>query len=83
MASHHFGTAAAGASPGHAVVDAQLQCHDVPGLYVMDASVFPSNLGVNPQQSIMAIAYRAAERLANVERPKLRSLPPPAAHASV
>jgi choline dehydrogenase-like flavoprotein len=45
-----------------------LRVHDVEGLYVMDASVFPTNLGVNPQHSIMALAWRAAERLANTER---------------
>jgi choline dehydrogenase-like flavoprotein len=31
----------------------------------MDASVFPTNLGVNPQHSIMAVVFRAAEWLAN------------------
>jgi choline dehydrogenase-like flavoprotein len=27
--------------------------------------VFPTNLGVNPQHSIMAVVFRAAEQLAN------------------
>jgi choline dehydrogenase-like flavoprotein len=40
------------------------------GLYVMDASVFPTNLGVNPQHSIMGIVHVAAEALA--ERHALR-----------
>jgi choline dehydrogenase-like flavoprotein len=30
----------------------------------MDASIFPTNMGVNPQHSIMAVVYRAAEALA-------------------
>jgi choline dehydrogenase-like flavoprotein len=64
MASHHFATAAAGADRGRAVVGEDLQCHDAPGLYVMDASVLPENLGVNPQHTIMAAVFRAAERLA-------------------
>ena len=34
------------------------------GLHVMDASVFPTNLGVNPQHSIMGVTWRAAQRLA-------------------
>jgi choline dehydrogenase-like flavoprotein len=34
----------------------------------MDASALPTNLGVNPQHTIMAVVYGAAERLANVER---------------
>jgi choline dehydrogenase-like flavoprotein len=78
MASHHFGTAAANADPRYGVVDAALRCHDAEGLYVMDASALPTNLGVNPQHSIMALAWRAAERLANAARPRLRSLPAPA-----
>jgi choline dehydrogenase-like flavoprotein len=31
----------------------------------MDASVLPENLGVNPQHTIMATVFRAAERLAS------------------
>ncbi|QQR89850.1 MAG: hypothetical protein IPJ88_17020 [Myxococcales bacterium] len=65
VASHLFGGAVAGADPAHSVVGPDLQCHDLQNLYAMDASVFPSNMGVNPQHSIMAIVYRAAERLAN------------------
>ncbi len=68
MASHLFGTAVAGSDPTRSAVGPDLQSHDVPGLYVMDASVFPTNLGVNPQHSIMALVWRAAERLANAER---------------
>jgi hypothetical protein len=50
--------------PRASVVDPQLRVHGVRGLYVMDASVFPANTGVNPQHSIMAIALVAARRLA-------------------
>jgi choline dehydrogenase-like flavoprotein len=38
--------------------------HDLPGLYVTDSSVFPTNLGVNPQHSICAVSWLAAERIA-------------------
>ncbi len=68
MASHLFGTACAGSDPRHSVVGPDLQSHALPGLYVMDASVFPTNLGVNPQHSIMALVWRAAERLANAAK---------------
>jgi choline dehydrogenase-like flavoprotein len=67
IASHHFGTAAAGSDPARSVVSPELQSHEVQQLYVMDASVLPTNLGVNPQHSIMAIVFHAAERLANRE----------------
>jgi choline dehydrogenase-like flavoprotein len=69
VASHHFGTACAGSDPRRSVVDPRLQSHALPGLFVMDASVFPTNLGVNPQHSIMAVVFRAAEWLAEQQRP--------------
>jgi choline dehydrogenase-like flavoprotein len=46
------------------VVDESLEAHGARGLHVMDASVFPTNLGVNPQHSIMAVVWTAARRLA-------------------
>ena len=64
VATHLFGTCRAGRDPRTSVVDPQLRVHGTRGLYVMDASVFPSNTGVNPQHSIMAVATIAAERLA-------------------
>jgi choline dehydrogenase-like flavoprotein len=68
MASHLFGTAVAGRDSATSVVGQDLQSHDVRDLYVMDASVFPTNLGVNPQHTIMALVFRAAERLASQMR---------------
>jgi choline dehydrogenase-like flavoprotein len=68
LASHHFGSAAAGGDPRHSVVSPSLQSHEVAQLYVMDASALPTNLGVNPQHTIMAVVWRAAERLANDSR---------------
>jgi choline dehydrogenase-like flavoprotein len=46
------------------VVDAYGQCHDVPGLWVLDASIMPSSTVVNPQVTVMALAMRGARRLA-------------------
>jgi choline dehydrogenase-like flavoprotein len=63
LASHLFGTACAGIDPARSVVGPFLESHAIKDLFVMDASVFPTNLGVNPQHSIMALAFRAAERL--------------------
>jgi choline dehydrogenase-like flavoprotein len=67
LASHHFASAAAGGDPSRSVVSPRLEAHAVQRLFVMDASVLPSNLGVNPQHSIMAVVRVAAERLANEE----------------
>ena len=63
IATHLFGTARMGSDPRDAVVDPRFECHAAKGLYVVDSSVFPTNLGVNPQHSIMGMARRAAELL--------------------
>jgi choline dehydrogenase-like flavoprotein len=62
--THLFGGCRAGRDAATSVVDPTLKVHGVDGLYVMDASVFPTNTGVNPQHSIMSIATVAATRLA-------------------
>lgn len=62
--AHLFGTVVMGPDPGSAVVSPELECHELPGLFVFDSSVFPTNLGVNPQHTICAMAWRAAEVLA-------------------
>jgi choline dehydrogenase-like flavoprotein len=64
IAAHLFGTALMGGSSFCSVVGPDFQTHDLPGLYVVDSSVFPTNLGVNPQHTISALAWLAAERLA-------------------
>jgi choline dehydrogenase-like flavoprotein len=64
VASHLFGTTCASSSPSTGVVDADLAVRGVRSLYVMDASVFPTNLGVNPQHSIMGVVWCASEALA-------------------
>ena len=44
-------------------VDENGQVHGYDGLYVADAAAFPTNLGVNPQHTIMALACCVAEDL--------------------
>jgi choline dehydrogenase-like flavoprotein len=63
-AYHPLGTARMGPDPRSSVVDPDHQVHDTPGLYVIDGAAVPSSLGVNPQLTIMALATRAADRLA-------------------
>lgn len=60
-AYHPLGTARMGTNPRRSVVGPNHECHDVPGLYIVDGSSVPSSLGVNPQVTIMAMATRAAE----------------------
>jgi choline dehydrogenase-like flavoprotein len=64
VASHLFGTTCVSADPSRGVVDEQLAVRGARDLYVMDASVFPTNLGVNPQHSIMGVVWAASKALA-------------------
>lgn len=64
MTVHVMGTAQMGTDTTRSVVDAHGEMHDVPGLFVADASVFPTSIGVNPQITIMALATRTAFYLA-------------------
>lgn len=63
IASHLFGAARMGTDPRTSVVGTDFQSHEVAGLYVVDSSVFPTNLGVNPQHTIMAMSRLAATKI--------------------
>jgi len=64
IATHLFGPTRMSVDPRGGVVGPDFQVHGVPGLYVIDSSVFPTNLGVNPQHTIMGVAWVASERMA-------------------
>jgi choline dehydrogenase-like flavoprotein len=61
---HPLGTCKMGRDPKTSVVGLDHQTHDVPGLYVVDGSTVGGPIGVNPQLTIMAMATRAAEKIA-------------------
>jgi choline dehydrogenase-like flavoprotein len=63
---HPLGTCRMGKDRRTSVVDLDHQSHDVPGLFVVDGSAVPGPPGVNPQLSIMAMATRAAGRIADL-----------------
>jgi choline dehydrogenase-like flavoprotein len=60
MAFHPMGTCRMGSDPKKSVVDSYGESHDIKNLFIVDASIFPSSLGVNPQESIMAFSTRSA-----------------------
>lgn len=60
---HEVGTARMGASAKDSVVDSFGSAWDVPGLWLMDGSVLPSNPDKNPTLSIMALAWRGSVEL--------------------
>jgi long-chain-alcohol oxidase len=61
---HQMSSARMGSDPKSSVVDSHNRVHGTPGLYVMDASCFPTASGVNPMLTIAAIAHRGATLLA-------------------
>ena len=65
MAFHPQGTCRMGEDSSRAVTDSYGVHHGVRNLIVADASLFPSSSKVNPQITIMALATRAAARLAD------------------
>ncbi|MCP4872712.1 MAG: GMC family oxidoreductase [Proteobacteria bacterium] len=56
--AHILGGCAMGPSAEQGVVGPDHQVHGVAGLYVVDASAIPANLGVNPSLTITAMAER-------------------------
>jgi choline dehydrogenase-like flavoprotein len=61
FSAHPLGTCRMGTDPRTSVVDPHCQTHDVRGLFVIDGSVTPTSLGVNPQITLLAIAEKSAE----------------------
>jgi choline dehydrogenase-like flavoprotein len=64
LSYHPLGTCQMGPDPATSVIGLDHETHDVRALYVVDGSAVPGPLGVNPQLTIMAMATRAAEKIA-------------------
>jgi choline dehydrogenase-like flavoprotein len=62
---HIMGTARMGTDPSQSVVDENCKSHDSDNLYIVDSSVFVTSGGVNPANTIQAIALRAADLVAS------------------
>jgi choline dehydrogenase-like flavoprotein len=58
ISDHQFGTCRMGDDPAKSVVDRHCRLHDVPNVFVVDSSVFPTGLGVNPMMTVVANALR-------------------------
>lgn len=67
---HPLGTARMGSAANHSVVDQDGRAWDLDELYVVDGSVLPTSLGVNPQESIMSVATRMAWRMRERRLPR-------------
>jgi len=64
VSAHVMGGCPLGADSHHSAVDTAGRYHHLANLYVLDASLFPTSLGANPQLSIFAIAARLSSGLA-------------------
>jgi len=63
-AFHPMGTARIAADPGEGACAIDGSVNGVDGLYVADASLFPTSVGVNPMMTIVAFAKRVAAGIA-------------------
>jgi cholesterol oxidase len=68
VTAHLLGGAVMAQSPADGVIDAQHQVFGYPGLYVVDGSAIPANVGVNPSLTITALAERFAAQFVAGQR---------------
>ena len=59
VTAHILGGCPIGADIKQGVIDAQHEVFGYPGLFILDASAIPANVGVNPSLTITALAERA------------------------
>ncbi|KAI8471477.1 MAG: hypothetical protein J3K34DRAFT_520556 [Monoraphidium minutum] len=67
FSAHQMGSCRMGGSSRDSVCDGAGEVWDVAGLYVADASAFPTASGVNPMITAMAIAHMTASGIAKRE----------------
>ena len=60
---HLLGTCRMGDDPATSVVDRNHRSHDVPNLFICDGSSFVTSGRGQPTMTIMALAFRAADKI--------------------
>jgi cholesterol oxidase len=75
MTAHILGGCGIGADEDSGVIDINHEVINYPGLYVVDGSAIPANLGVNPSLTITAMSERAMSRIPAAEKPWQERLP--------
>lgn len=58
--AHQMGSCRMGSDPETSVADGRGELHDTRGVWIGDASAFPTAPGVNPMVTIMGLAHRTA-----------------------
>jgi choline dehydrogenase-like flavoprotein len=64
FSAHQMGTCRMGADPQTSVAGPWGELHETKGVWIGDGSAFPTSSGTNPMLSIMALAHRTAEAIA-------------------
>lgn len=70
MTAHILSGCMMGNSSQDSTIDTNHQVHDYPGLYVVDGSSIPANIGVNPSLTITAMAERFAALQPSADKSK-------------
>ncbi len=63
FSAHQMGSCRMGTDPETSVANPRGELHDIPGVWIGDASAFPTASGTNPMITIMALASRTAEHV--------------------
>jgi choline dehydrogenase-like flavoprotein len=66
--NHWVGTTKMGTDPKTSVVDRYSRSHDIPNLFIGDASVFPAYPEKNPTLTNITLSWRMSEHLAELAR---------------
>ena len=64
FSAHQMGSCRMGRDPSTSVANPWGELHDTPGVWIGDASAFPTASGTNPMATIMALARRTAHAIA-------------------
>jgi choline dehydrogenase-like flavoprotein len=64
FSAHQMGTCRMGTDPATSVANPSGQLHDTRGVWIGDTSAFPTSSGTNPMITVMALAHRTAEHVA-------------------
>jgi choline dehydrogenase-like flavoprotein len=63
FSAHQMGTCRMGKDSATSVAGPEGELHDTPGVWIGDASAFPTSSGTNPMITIMALARRTGEAI--------------------
>jgi choline dehydrogenase-like flavoprotein len=63
FSAHQMGTCRMGSDAQTSVANPYGELHDTPGVWIGDASAFPTSSGTNPMITIMALAHRTGEAI--------------------